>query len=125
MTFGRYTGIVVSAVATGLVASRLLLPDSAFPGVAFGLTLTGLNALAAFYLVCWSAGKTTAAFMTAVLGGMMARMAIMLGAVLVALKILALPRVPLVVSLLASFAGFLALELWVTAKRRPVTAEVQ
>jgi hypothetical protein len=125
MTFGRYTGIVASTVAAGLVASRPLLTDAAFYGVAFSLSLTGLNAVAAYFLVCWSQSKPTAAFMTAVLGGMMIRMGIMLGAVLVALKILALPRTPVVVSLLASFTAFLALELWATAARRPVTAEVR
>ena len=42
-----------------------------------------------------------------------------------ALEVLEMSRMPLVVSLLVSFACFLALELWLMAGRRPATAEAR
>ena len=59
----------------------------------------------------WSAGRSTTAFLRAVLGGMLARMALMLAAVLAGLLALGLPRLPLAFSLLSYFALFLTMEL--------------
>jgi len=125
MTFGRYAALVAALVAGGLLVARLALPNAAFPAVALGAILAGLNTVVAAYLVSWSTGKPTPAFMAAVLGGMTVRMGLMLGVVVFALEVLEMSRMPLVVSLLVSFACFLALELWLMAGRRPATAEAR
>jgi hypothetical protein len=62
-------------------------------------------------LLAWSRRRSHAAFLRALLGGMVGRMALMLGAVALGLVALELPQVPLVVGLLAHFVMFLALEL--------------
>ena len=122
MTLARYSALVATLVAGCLLGARWGLSETAFSAVAFGAILAGLNTVGAFFLVCWSTGKATGVFMAAVLGGMMVRMALMLGAVLFALEILEMQRMPLVVSLLGSFVSFLALELWLMAGRRPEAA---
>src|SRR3990172_6003389 len=59
------------------------------------------------------------------LGGMVGRMALMLAAVLVGVLVLGLPRLPLVVSLLAYFALFLAMELAVQHQHARRSAEAR
>jgi hypothetical protein len=76
-----------------------------------------LNALLAYSLVVWSEGRSTTAFFRAVFGGMAGRMALMLGAVLLAVLLLDLPKVPLAASLLSYFVVLLVLELAVVHKR--------
>lgn len=125
MTFGRYASLVATVLVGGLLVARLALADETFPAVAFGVGLAALNTLAAHFFATWSAGKSMGTFMTAVLGGMGLRMAVMLAAVLFALEVLGMPRLPLVISLLVPFAAFLVLELWLTAGRRPSTAEAR
>ena len=125
MTFRRYAALVVAVVASSLLLVRLLLPADVFPVVAFGAGLATLNTLAAFFLTTWSVNKPMRTFMTAVLGGMGVRMAVMLGAVVFALEILGMPQIPLVISVLVPFVVFLGLELWLTAVRRPATAEAR
>jgi hypothetical protein len=79
--------------------------------------LAALNGVTAYSLVLWSAPRPTGAFMKAILGGMIGRMAFLLAAVILAVLGLGLPSVPLAVSLLAYFVLFLVLELAVLHKR--------
>jgi len=72
----------------------------------------------------WSAGRSNNAFFTAVLGGMLGRMTVLLGAVLVGVLVVGLPKLPLTFSLLAYFVAFLVLELAVIS-RRPTGASAQ
>ena len=81
--------------------------------------MAALNTLAAYGLVLWSSGRSTNAFMGAVLGGMVGRMGAMLLAVVALILALGLPKVPLAVSLLAYFVVFLVMELSVLHKRVP------
>ncbi len=83
-----------------------------------GSVLAGLNAITAFGLVLWSRERSTVVFVRAVLGGMAARMAAMVAAAVVALRLFDLPMTAFVPSLLAHFALFLVLEL--TAAHRTV-----
>jgi hypothetical protein len=83
----------------------------------FGGGLAAANALVAYLLALWSEGRPTGDFLRAVLGGMVGRLAVMLGAVLVGVLVLDLPRVPLAVSLLGYFVVLLAFELTVVHKR--------
>jgi hypothetical protein len=120
VSFGRY-GLVVAGILLASLPVVLAALGDSDPGVesavALGALLAALNTLTAYGLVRWSAGRSTTAFMRAILGGMVARMGVLLAAVVAAVLVLGLPKVPLAVSLLAYFVSFLALELAVLPKR--------
>lgn len=127
MSLKRYALIVLAIVSGSLL---LLLP--ALSGVLdagaqmaalFGALLAALNTLLAFFLVSWSEKRSTNVFLRAVLGGMVARMALMLGAVVLAVIYLGLPKVPLAISLLGYFVLFLVFELRILHTR--TTPEAQ
>jgi len=82
-----------------------------------GALLAALNTVCAYFLALWSAGRSNNAFFTAVLGGMLARMTVLLGALLVGVLLVGLPKLPLTFSLLAYFVAFLVLELAVLSRR--------
>lgn len=121
MSLKRYALIVLLIVSGSLL---LLLP--ALSGVLdasgriatlLGGTLAALNTLLAYFLLDWSEKRPTNVFLSAVLGGMVARMALMLAAVVGAVTYFGLPKVPLAVSLLSYFVLFLIFELRVLQKR--------
>jgi hypothetical protein len=103
-----------------LLASLLPLDRPDRLAMVFGGALAAANAVVAYLLVVWSEGRPTADFLRAVLGGMAGRMAVMMGAVVVGILVLGLPRVPLAVSLLGYFAVLLAFELNVVHRRTTV-----
>jgi hypothetical protein len=106
----RYALIVLLIVSGSLL---LLLP--ALSGV---LDASGrIATLLAYFLVDWSEKRPTNVFLGAVLGGMVARMALLLAAVFGAVIYLGLPKVPLAVSLLSYFVLFLIFELRILQKR--------
>ena len=82
-----------------------------------GAVLAALNTVCAYFLALWSTGRSNNAFFVAVLGGMLARMTVLLGAVVVGVLMVGLPKVPLTVSLLSYFVAFLVLELAVLSRR--------
>ncbi len=124
MSFSRYTLIVLAIVAGGLGVAWPLglreLDSRARWAAAFGGALAAANTLAAFALASWSIGRSTNAFLAAVLGGMVGRMGIMLVAVVVAVLALGLPKAPLAISLRAYFVVFLVMELAILHKRTSV-----
>jgi hypothetical protein len=111
----RYSTLVILVAATSLAALSLVVPSGApaRAAVGFGAALAVLNTLAAHALVLGSRGRSTRAFLGLVLGGMVGRLALMLTAVVLGVLALGLPRLPLVVSLLAYFALFMVMELTV------------
>lgn len=115
MTFSKYAAIVTGSVAASMLAAFPLLNASAetraFQAALLGGLLAALNALFAYALVVWSHGRSNLAFMRAVLGGMLGRMAFLLGAVVISIVGFGLPPLPLVISLLGHFVVFLGLEL--------------
>jgi hypothetical protein len=121
VSVGRYAAIVVLGVAATLAAllpglrDRLVSADVV--AVLLGAVVAGLNSVAAYALVAWSAGRSTAWFFRAILGGMLARMTFMLAAVVAGILALGLPRLPLVFSLLACFVALLAFEVAVVTRR--------
>jgi hypothetical protein len=121
VSLGRYTLVVLALLGAGLGVTWVPLLKGLEPrarGAAFlGGALAALNAVTAYSLVLWSASRPTGAFMKAILGGMVGRMAFLLAAVILAVLGLGLPSVPLAVSLLAYFVLFLVLELAVLHKR--------
>jgi len=119
VSLGRYALLVMAAVAAILGASWPALPAEAGVrwAVAGGAALAALNTILAYFLVLWSAPRSTNFFLGAVLGGMVGRMALMLGAVVAAVLGLGLPKVPLAISLLAFFVLFLVVELTILHRR--------
>ena len=74
-------------------------------------------------VVSW--GRSSNVFLRAVIGGMVARMALMLGAVVLAILYLGLPKLPLTISLLSYFMLFLIFELRVLHKHTQPRTEAQ
>jgi branched-subunit amino acid ABC-type transport system permease component len=117
VTLARYAALVLGAVGVSLCAVWPVLAPEARLAVLGGALLAALNTVCAYFLALWSAGRSTSAFFAAVLGGMVARMLLLLAAVLVGVLAVGLPRVPFTVSLLAYFVAFLVLELTVLSRR--------
>lgn len=124
MTLGKYAILVLAAMATLLAALWPLLPadPAGRSAVVAGGALAALNTILGYFLVLWSAGRSTNVFLGAVLGGMVGRMALMLAAVVTGILVLELPRVPFVSSLLAFFVLFLVLELAILHRRTSAAA---
>jgi hypothetical protein len=121
VSVARYAVIVFLAVAATLAALLVGLGDRLGSGdvvaVFAGALISALNSVAAYALVAWSAGRSTAWFFRAILGGMLVRMTVMLAGVVGGILVLGLPRLPLVFSLLAYFVALLAFELTVVSRR--------
>ena len=119
MSFARYAQLVTAVAGVSLA---LLWPlagrmgAAGWSAAAWGAALAVLNTLAAYRLVRWSDGKPTVAFFRAVLGGMLVRMALLLVAVVLLLRVAGLPTSPFVVSLLGHFVAFLVLETAVVSR---------
>lgn len=79
--------------------------------VGFGGLLAAVNTAFAYFLARWSARRSPNVFLGAVLGGMFGRMVVMLGAIVVGVLALGLPRLPLALSVLSYFTVFLIFEL--------------
>jgi hypothetical protein len=122
VTLARYAALVAGAVGVSLGVAWPALPAAARPAVLAGALLAALNTVCAYFLALWSAGRSTSTFFTAVLGGMVARMLVLLGAVLAGVLLAGLAKVPFTVSLLAYFVAFLVLELTVLSRRSPGAA---
>ena len=126
MSLSRYTLIVLAVVVGGLAVAwtlglRGLEPRARWAAVVGGV-LAALNTLAAYGLATWSIGRSTNAFLGAVLGGMVGRMGIMLVAVVAGVLAFGLPKVPLAISLLSYFVVFLVMELALLHKRTSTRA---
>jgi hypothetical protein len=117
VTLARYTAVILGAVGASLCAAWPTLSAQARPAVLTGAVLAALNTVCAYFLALWSTGRSNNAFFVAVLGGMLARMTVLLGAVVVGVLVVGLPKVPLTVSLLSYFVVFLVLELAVLSRR--------
>ncbi len=112
MSIAGFTGIVAATLAMTTVVSTLSLEPRSARAAGLGGLLAGLNALSAYGLVLWSRGRSNAAFMKAVLGGLTLRLLLLLLLVVVALRVLGVAELPFVVSLLLHFVVFLLAELW-------------
>jgi len=117
VTLARYVAVVLGAVGASLAAAWPALSAEARPAVLTGALLAALNTVCAYFLALWSAGRSNNAFFVAVLGGMLARMTVLLAAVLVGALVFGLPKLPFTFSLLAYFVVFLVLELAVVSRR--------
>jgi hypothetical protein len=114
LSFLGYATIVTTTVllsCAGVFLAQDGLSEGALASFVFGAGVAGLNALLSMALLVWSKGRSHVVFMRALLGGMVGRMAVMLGAVVLGLLALKLPPMPLVIGLLTHFVLFLVLEL--------------
>ena len=125
MTFGNYarTVLVITAITQAVLVP--LLPPSLRSAVVLGAALATANVLAAFALAAWGLKHSPKAFVAAVVGGMAARMGVVLLAVALALGVFDLPRLPLALSLLGYFMPFLALEIAALHKSIPAPVGVR
>jgi hypothetical protein len=126
VSLSRYAQ-VVTAVAGVSLALLWPLAGALGPGgwlaAAAGAALAVLNALAAYWLVRWSEGRTTVWFFRAILGGMLVRMTLLLAAVAASLLAMGLRPVPFLVSLLGHFIAFLGLETAVLSRTAAPAAQ--
>jgi hypothetical protein len=122
---------VVSAVVILLFGAAVLvfgegLDAAARSAVLLAGLLAGANAVTAYFLATWAAAtRSNALFMQAILGGMLGRMVVLLAAVVLAIVVFELPRVPLIASLLTHFVVFLILEVAVLSRRVAVPGEAR
>lgn len=117
MTKGRYALVVLGVVAATLAAAWPFVAAESRAAVLLGAGLAAANTIAAFVLATWSMGRSANVFLGAVLGGMVARMGVMLAAFAAAAKGFGVPALPLAVSLLSYFVLFLVFELAILHRR--------
>jgi hypothetical protein len=122
VTFGKYALVILGTAALTQAAALALLSGGVRPAVALGAAVASVNALLAFALTAWGLRRSPRAFLAATLGGMVARMALMLGMLALGVSGLGLPGGPLAVSLLAYFVPFLLFELTVLHKNALASA---
>jgi hypothetical protein len=124
VTPARFTLVVTGLLALTLPAvlaacrSSRIRPRTTQSAIALGAGLAVLNTVVAYGLARAAERRPPKAFVTMVLGGMLARMACLLAAVVLAILGLGVPQVPLVLALLGDFVPLLVFEL-VVLQRRP------
>lgn len=127
MSLLKYSQIT-SAIALGSLGLLLLVlrgavPPASLMAIALGAGLAVSNGIAAYALIWWSGQRSNRVFFRAILGGMAARLALMLGGVAAAIAFGGIPPVPLVASLLSYFLLFLVTELVALGGQAPARAE--
>jgi hypothetical protein len=122
VTLGRYALVIIAILAVTLSGSGVVLAGRHSPrallAVLFGALVAALNSLLAHAIMRWSDDRPTGEFVKLVLGGMAARMVLVLAAVAAGVTVLALSRLPLLLSLLIHFGVFLAVEMVVVSRHR-------
>jgi hypothetical protein len=119
VTFGKYALFIIGAALLSQAALLPWLPEGVRPAVALGAALAASNVLLAFALAAWGLKRSPRAFLGAVLGGMTARLGLVLLAVAVAVAAFGVPKVPLTMALLGYFVPFLVFELAVLHRSTP------
>ncbi len=125
MSLARYVLIVVGVLAGSALLFALALQGRldapSQRAAAFGALLAALNTVLAHALLCWARDRSLKAYLIAVLGGIAARMALVLGLLLAGLAALQLRPLPIVLSLLGYYAVFQVLEFYSLGKARTAT----
>ena len=125
MSLRKYALVVLGIVAVTLAAAWPAVALEARAAVLLGAALAAGNTVLAYFLTLWSITRPPNVFLGVVLGGMVARMVVMLSAVVAAVVLGGLPALPLAASLLAYFVAFLAFELTALHRRTSQTAAVR
>lgn len=113
---------LVLACYIGLAALTLAVTSFAaspehFRSVAAGVILSALNFLTGFAAIEYAFDKSHTTFLKVILGGMVARLAIMTGAVVVLVMVYNLHSLALMLSLLGFYAVNLTLEIYFLQKK--------
>jgi hypothetical protein len=113
MTLLRYVGLTAAIVTASLTPVLMFAPLDVAErrAVAVGAAMAALNTIAAYAIALWSLSRSPGTFMGALFGGMLGRMTVLLGGLVVAVLAFGLPAGALAAALLSYFAAFLALEL--------------
>ena len=124
MSVTRYALIVLGVVSATLAPAWPAVPADGRAAVLCGAALSAGNTVLAYFLTVRALSWPPNVFLGVVLGGMVARMVLLLLAVVAAVVAFDLPSLPLAVSLLAYFVAFLTFELTVLHRRtsRPAAA---
>jgi hypothetical protein len=96
----RFPGQVAIVLAAGVAIA-----------VATGMGLATVNALAGYRALLYAQGKSYTTFLKVVLGGTGIRIAVLLGALVLLIKVAGMHPVALTVSLLSFYVIFLLLEI--------------
>jgi hypothetical protein len=88
-----------------------IFPGEITAAVVVGALTATVNVLLGYAAISYAQGKSYTTFLKAVLGGMGARLALLLGTLVVLIKIVGMHAVALTVSLLGFYVIFLILEL--------------
>ena len=125
MSLTKYALVVLGVVAATLAAAWPAVPADARAAVLAGAALSSANTVLAYFLTVWSITRSPNVFLGVVLGGMVARMVVMLAAVVALVVGRGMPSLPLAASLLAYFVAFLAFELTALHRRTSRPAAVR
>ena len=117
MSSTRYATVVLGTVAVTLAAAWPALAAEWRAAVLAGAALASVNTVLAYAVAIGTMDRSPNVFLGAVLGGMVARMGLMLVAFVIAVRMGDLPAVPLAASLLVYFVGFLVFELALLHRR--------
>jgi hypothetical protein len=101
----------MAGLSLGLFVPMALRAPRVGWAMLFGASLAILNTIAAYGIVLWSERQAQHVLLPAVLGGMAARLVVLLSATLAGILLLDLPRLPLAISLLSYFMVFLIFEV--------------
>ncbi|MDH3251785.1 MAG: hypothetical protein OEM41_03275 [Ignavibacteria bacterium] len=123
----RFPGqVLATLVIVGALAAYPLWKNGSpevLKAVLVGAGLSTLNVLAGYFAIAYAFERSHTAFLTAILGGMGIRMAIVLGALVVLIKVAGLHAVALTVSLLVFYVLYLVLEILYIQKRFGLTKQ--
>ncbi len=125
MTLTRYTAITAGFGGLSWLAAASFLDPPARRAVGFSAALATLNALAAFAITTWAVARPLKLFLSAVLGGMLVRLVVLLGALAAAIAWLGLRTFPLVAALFVYYTLFLAFELAVLYRPTSIGTALQ
>jgi hypothetical protein len=114
--------LVIVVLVSGYPLVRYASADVMLAASA-GALLSTVNVILGFLAIEYSFDKSYTTFLKVVLGGMGARMALMLAALLVLLKVAGLHAVALIVSMLLFYLVFLVLEVLFIQKKVAIKNE--
>lgn len=104
-------GILVLVFALAAYPLWRFSSSDVMVAIAIGAGLSTLNVLAGFLAIEYSFGRSHTTFLKVVLGGMGVRMAFLLGAILVLIKLAGVNTVALTSSLFCFYVIFIVLEI--------------
>jgi hypothetical protein len=123
----RFPGqVLATLVIVGGIAAYPLWKNGTpeiLTAVLTGAGLSTLNVLAGYFAIAYAFGRSHTTFLTTILGGMGIRMAVVLGALVVLIKVAGMHAMALTVSLLVFYVIYLVLEIVYIQRRFGLTKQ--